>query len=157
MTTSIVCDGELCDSAFESRKELFKMKKNGLDGLFCLGCVSQITKEDGWEMKSRDSLERYKEITGQDFVPYEDPGMMDDPGLEEDPLEEQQKQMVARDKAKPLVEMLESLVESRRWHWASSFIEGLSELSGYEKQDAKAKLLREGRPKKVDPKRKPRS
>ena len=114
MTVAIVCSGEFCDSVFESRKELFKMKKSGSEGLFCFGCVSQITKDDGWEMKSKDSLARYKQITGQEFVPYEDLGVLDSQEADEQyALEDLYRSLpsfMADEKARLLIKRLEDLI-----------------------------------------------
>jgi len=121
MTTAIVCDGEFCNSVFKDRKELFKMKKLKQEALFCFGCVTQINKEDGWEMKSRESLARYEEITGEEFAPYEDLGVLDDPKTDEQSATEELARslefVATQDKAKSLVGMLGDLIEQEDWQW----------------------------------------
>jgi hypothetical protein len=115
MTAAIVCDGEFCNSVFTDRKEFFKVKRLNQNALFCFGCVTQINKEDGWEIKSRDSLERYKKITGQDFVPYEDAGMMDSQETDEQyALEDIYRSLssfMADEKARLLIKRLEDLIQ----------------------------------------------
>jgi hypothetical protein len=121
MTADIVCNGELCNSVFTDRKELFKMKRLNEEALFCFGCVTQINKEDGWEMKSRDSLARYEKITGEEFEPYEDPFLEDDPKTDEQSATEELARslefVATQDKAKSLVGMLGDLIEQEDWQW----------------------------------------
>ena len=127
MTAAIVCDGEFCNSVFTDRKEFFKVKRLNQNALFCFGCVAQINKEDGWEMKSRDSLERYKKITGQDFVPYEDAGMMDNQEIEAvyegrtatEDISKSLNSLFADERARVLIKMLEDLVGKKDPSWPS--------------------------------------
>jgi hypothetical protein len=114
MTADIVCNGELCNSVFTDRKELFKMKRLNEEALFCFGCVTQINKEDGWEMKSRDSLARYKKITGEEFVPHEDLSVLDDLKTDESSLKSLSKSLSSLlddEMARLLIKGLEGLIE----------------------------------------------
>jgi hypothetical protein len=114
MTTAIVCDGEFCNSVFTDRKELFKMKRLNEEALFCFGCVTQINKEDGWEMKSRDSLARYEKITGEEFEPYEDPFLSHDLNTDESSLKSLSKSLSSfldEEMARLLIKELEGLIE----------------------------------------------
>jgi hypothetical protein len=114
MTRAIVCDGELCNSVFKDRKELFKMKRLNEEAFFCFGCVTQINKEDGWEMKSRDSLARYEKITGEEFDPYESPFLEDDPKTDESSsksLSKSLSSLLDDEKARLLIKGLEDLIE----------------------------------------------
>ena len=114
MTTAIVCDGEFCNSVFTDRKELFKMKRLNEEALFCFGCVTQINKEDGWEMKSRDSLERYEKIAGEEFEPYQDPFLEDDPKTDESSLKSLSKSLSSLlddEMARLLIKELEGLID----------------------------------------------
>jgi hypothetical protein len=112
MTAAIVCNGELCNSVFKDRKELFKMKRLNEEALFCFGCVTQINKEDGWEMKSRDSLARYEKITGEEFEPYEDPFLEDDPKTDE---QSELEFLASREKAQSLIQALGGLIDEKGW------------------------------------------
>lgn len=78
-----LCEGTSCDSKFKDESLLFKMKQNNVYGLFCFGCVTQLHKSEGWEMKSREALAKYKKITGEDYAPY-DSIMQNDPPSPED-------------------------------------------------------------------------
>jgi hypothetical protein len=127
MTTDIVCDGEFCNSVFKDRKELFKMKRLNEEALFCFGCVAQINKEDGWEMKSRDSLARYEKIAGEEFVPYEDLGLMDNQEIEAgyegrtatEDISKSLNSLFADERARVLIKMLEDLVGKKDSSWPS--------------------------------------
>jgi hypothetical protein len=114
MTRAIVCDGEFCNFVFADRKQLFKMKRLNEEAFFCFECVTQINKEDGWEMKSRDSLARYEKITGEEFVPYEDLGLLDDPKTDEYSLKNLSKSLSSLlddEMARLLIKGLEGLIE----------------------------------------------
>lgn len=124
---AVVCDGEFCNSVFKDKKELFKIKKLKEEALFCFGCVTQINKQDGWEMKSRDSLARYKEITGQEFAPYEDLGALDNQEIEAgyegrtatEDVHKSLNSLFAHERARVLIKMLEDLVGKKDSSWWS--------------------------------------
>jgi hypothetical protein len=89
------------------------MKRLNEEAFFCFGCVTQINKEDGWEMKSRDSLARYEKITSEEFVPYEDLGLLDDPKTDESSLKSLSKSLSSLlddEMARLLIEGLEGLI-----------------------------------------------
>jgi hypothetical protein len=92
------------------------MKRLNEEAIFCFGCVTQINKEDGWEMKSRDSLARYEKITGEQFLPYEDLSVLNDPKKEDDEsslksLFKSLSSFLDEEMARLLIKELEGLIE----------------------------------------------
>lgn len=116
MTQTFKCENPSCTTNFKDKNLMFKLKKNNVQGLFCFNCVTQINKSDGWEMKSRESLARYKDMTGEDFVPYEDPGDPNDIDVDRDSslnkMSEALEQVGSHHKARNLIDVLEELAES---------------------------------------------
>jgi hypothetical protein len=156
MTQVLKCEGESCETNFKDKELLFKMRKSGVQGFFCFSCVTQLKKSDGWQMKSRESLARYKDMTGEDFVPYEDPGKSSKVDLDEQsPINKLMKSFdslaayknpedsedlgLAQDS--PINRLKESLIEVGSHHKARNLVYVLEELAESSTGEPMPKLL----------------
>lgn len=73
------CEAPDCEIKHYKVDNRFRMKKSNEYASFCVQCAPYMSVEFGWELKSRDGLEKFKLMTGDDFYPELDPEEYESP------------------------------------------------------------------------------